>query len=133
VHGIPRFAVHGYWPLVASLAFGVVGGSAIGCTVMLGTLSGRFGRRPVLATIYAGRVLIFSGFFLIRDNPVAILIVAVLAGIPMAGPGRLTSPLTAESWGRSWGAPVPGVCCLLPRPAAATSSSLAAAPSETPA
>src|SRR5207245_11545572 len=127
VHGIPRFAVHGYWPLVASLAFGVVGGSAIGCTVMLGTLSGRFGRRPVLATIYAGRVLIFSGFFLIRDNPVAILIVAVLGGITMAGTGSMTSALTADIWGRFSVSPVLGVIFLVHQTGAAIGSSLAGA------
>ena len=67
---------------------------------MLGALSDRFGRRPVLATIYAGRVLIFAGFFLIRDNPTAILAVAVLGGITMAGTGSMTSALTADIYGR---------------------------------
>src|SRR5262249_53600975 len=51
-HGIPMLTDHGYTPMFASWAFGVLGGSAIGCTVLLGTLSDRFGRRPVLAAIY---------------------------------------------------------------------------------
>ena len=54
---------------------------------MLGMLSDRFGRRPVLAAIYAGRVLIFAGFFLIRDNPAAIIAVAVLGGDHDGGNG----------------------------------------------
>src|SRR2546425_3926112 len=58
-HGIPMLTDHGYSPMFASWAFGVLGGSSIGCTVMLGALSDRFGRRPVLAAIYAGRVFIF--------------------------------------------------------------------------
>jgi len=99
-HGIPMLTDHGYSPMFASWALGVLGGSSIGFTVMLGALGDRFGRRPVLATIYAGRILIFGGLFLIRDNPVAILAVAVLGGITMAGTGSMTSALTADIYGR---------------------------------
>jgi MFS family permease len=126
-HGIPMLTDHGYTPMFASWAFGVLGGSAIGCTVMLGTLSDRFGRRPVLAAIYAGRVLIFSGFFLIRDNPAAILMVAVLGGITMAGTGSMTSALTADIWGRFSVSPVLGVIFLVHQTGAAIGSSLAGA------
>jgi len=99
-HGIPMLTDHGYSPMFASWALGVLGGSSIGFTVMLGALSDRFGRRPVLATIYAGRIFIFAGLFLIRDNPVAIVAVAVLGGITMAGTGSMTSALTADIYGR---------------------------------
>jgi MFS family permease len=126
-HGIPMLTDHGYTPMFASWAFGVLGGSAIGCTVLLGTLSDRFGRRPVLAGIYAGRVLIFSGFFLIRDNPAAIIIVAVLGGITMAGTGSMTSALTADIWGRFSVSPVLGVIFLVHQTGAAIGSSLAGA------
>ena len=126
-HGIPMLTDHGYTPMFASWAFGVLGGSAIGCTVMLGTLSDRFGRRPVLAAIYAGRVLIFSGFFLIRDNPAAIIMVAVLGGITMAGTGSMTSALTADIWGRFSVSPVLGVIFLVHQTGAAIGSSLAGA------
>ena len=99
-HGLPMLTDHGYTPMFASWALGVLGGSSIGFTIMLGALSDRFGRRPVLAAIYAGRIAIFAGFFLIRDNPTAILVVAALGGITMAGTGSMTSALTADIYGR---------------------------------
>jgi MFS family permease len=99
-HGIPMLTDHGYSPMFASWALGVLGGSSIGFTVMLGALGDRFGRRPVLAGIYAGRIAIFAGLFLIRDNPAAILAVAVLGGVTMAGTGSMTSALTADIYGR---------------------------------
>src|SRR5438552_6060064 len=126
-HGIPMLTDHGYSPMFASWALGVLGGSAIGFTVMLGALSDRLGRRPVLAAIYAGRVFIFAGFFLIRDNPVAILTVAVLGGITMAGTGSMTSALTADIYGRFSVSPVLGVIFLVHQTGAAIGSSLAGA------
>jgi MFS family permease len=124
-HGIPMLTDHGYTPMFASWALGVLGGSAIGFTVMLGALSDRFGRRPVLATIYAGRVLIFAGFFLIRDNPVAIMVVAVLGGITMAGTGSMTSALTADIYGRFSVSSVFGLIFLVHQTGSAIGSSLA--------
>ncbi|PYO01985.1 MAG: hypothetical protein DMD91_05785 [Candidatus Rokuibacteriota bacterium] len=126
-HGIPMLTDHGYTPMFASWVFGVLGGSSIGCTIMLGALSDRFGRRPVLSAIYAGRVFIFAGFFLIRDNPVAILTVAVLGGITMAGTGSMTSALTADIWGRFSVSPVLGVIFLVHQTGAAIGSWLAGA------
>ena len=99
-HGVPMMTDHGYTPMFASWVIGVLGASSIGGTMLLGVVSDRLGRRPVLASIYAGRILIFSGFFLIRDNPAAMLIVAVLGGITMSGTGSMTSALTADIWGR---------------------------------
>jgi len=99
-HGIPMLTDHGYTPMFASWVLGVLGGSSIGFTVMLGMLSDRLGRRPVLSAIYAGRILIFAGFFLVRDNPAAIIAIAVLGGVTMAGTGSMTSALTADIWGR---------------------------------
>jgi MFS family permease len=124
-HGIPMLTDHGYSPMFASWALGVLGGSSIGFTVMLGALSDRFGRRPVLATIYAGRVLIFTGFFLIRDNPVALLAVAVVGGITMAGTGSMTSALTADIYGRFSVSSVFGLIFLVHQTGSALGSSLA--------
>jgi MFS family permease len=130
-HGIPMLTDHGYSPMFASWALGVLGGSSIGFTVMLGALSDRFGRRPVLASIYAGRVLIFAGFFLIRDNPTAILAVAVLGGITMAGTGSMTSALTADIYGRFSVSSVFGLIFLVHQTGSALGSWLAGALFET--
>src|SRR5204863_3627007 len=89
------------------------------------------GRRPVLASIYAGRVLIFAGFFLIRDNPVAILTVAVLGGITMAGTGSMTSALTADIYGRFSVSSVFGLIFLVHQTGAALGAWLAGALFET--
>jgi MFS family permease len=130
-HGVPMLTDHGYTPMFASWALGVLGGSSIGFTVMLGALSDRFGRRPVLAAIYAGRILIFAGFFLIRDNPMAILAVAVLGGITMAGTGSMTSALTADIYGRFSVSSVFGLIFLVHQTGSALGSWLAGALFET--
>jgi MFS family permease len=130
-HGIPMLTDHGYTPMFASWALGVLGGSSIGFTVMLGALSDRLGRRPVLAAIYAGRIFIFAGFFLIRDNPMAILAVAVLGGITMAGTGSMTSALTADIYGRFSVSSVFGLIFLVHQTGSALGSWLAGALFET--
>ena len=126
-HGVPMLTDHGYTPMFASWALGVLGGSSIGFTVMLGALSDRFGRRPVLAAIYAGRIAIFAGFFLIRDNPAAILVVAALGGITMAGTGSMTSALTADIYGRFSVSSVFGLIFLVHQTGSALGSWLAGA------
>jgi MFS family permease len=126
-HGIPMLTDHGYTPMFASWVFGVLGGSSIVFTLMLGALSDRFGRRPVLAAIYAGRAAVFAGFFLIRDDPVAILAVAVVGGVTMAGTGSMTSALTADIYGRLSVGTVLGVIFLVHQTGAAVGSWLGGA------
>lgn len=126
-HGMPMLTDHGYTPMFASWTFGVLGGSSIVFTTMLGAASDRFGRRPVLAAIYFGRVFIFAGFFLIRDNPMAMLAVAVLGGITMAGTGSMTSALTADIYGRFSVGSVLGVIFLVHQVGAAIGSWLGGA------
>ena len=130
-HGIPMLTDHGYTPMVASWALGVLGGSSIGFTVMLGALSDRFGRRPVLASIYAGRIFIFTGLFLIRDNPGALMVIAALGGITLAGTGSMTSALTADIYGRFSVSSVFGLIFLVHQTGAALGSWLAGALFET--
>ncbi len=99
-HGVPMLTDHGYHPMVASWTLGVLGGSSAAFGIVLGALSDRFGRRPLLAWLYASRALIFLGLFLIRDQPVVILVVAILGGASMAGTVAMASALTAEIYGR---------------------------------
>jgi MFS family permease len=126
-HGVPMLTDHGYTPMFASWAIGILGASAIGGTMLLGAISDRIGRRPVLASIYAGRIAIFGGFFLIRDNPAAIVVVAILGGITMSGTGSMTSALTADIWGRYSVSRVLGVIFLVHQTGSAIGSWLAGA------
>ena len=126
-HGVPMLTDHGYTPIFASWALGILGGSSILTTMMLGAASDRFGRRPVLAGIYAGRSLVFAGFFLIRDNPAAILAVALIGGITIAGTMSMTSALTADIYGRHSVGGILGVIFLSHQVGAATGSWLAGA------
>jgi len=99
-HGVPMLTDHGYTPLFASWTFGVLGGASILFTLLLGPASDRWGRRPVLASIYGGRAVVFAGLFLIRDNPAAMLGVAIVGGLTLAGSMSMTSALTADIYGR---------------------------------
>lgn len=124
-HGVPMLTDHGYTPIFASWVFGVLGGSSILFTMLLGTASDRFGRRPVLASIYAGRALVFAGLFLIRDNPMAIVAVAAFGGLTMAGSLSMTSALTADIYGRFSVGTVLGTIFLVHQTGAAVGSWLA--------
>lgn len=99
-HGVPMLTDHGYTPLFASWTLGVLGGASILFTLLLGPASDRFGRRPVLAAIYGGRAAVFAALFLIRDSPTAMLAVAFVGGITLAGSMSMTSALTADIYGR---------------------------------
>ena len=126
-HGVPMLTDHGYAPVLASSVLGILGGSSILTTMMLGAASDRFGRRPVLASIYAGRSLVFAGFFLIRDNPAAIIAVALIGGITIAGTMSMTSALTADIYGRHSVGGILGVIFLAHQVGAATGTWLGGA------
>ena len=99
-HGVPMLTDHGFSPLFASWTFAVLGGGSMFFTLLLGPVSDRFGRRRVLAAIYGGRAAVFAALFLIRDNPVAMLLVAFIGGITLAVSMSMTSALTADIYGR---------------------------------
>lgn len=126
-HGVPMLTDHGYTPIFASWVFGILGASSIFTTMLLGAASDRFGRRPVLASIYLGRAFVFAGFFLIRDNPTAILLVALVGGVTIAGTMSMTSALTADIYGRHSVGGILGVIFLAHQVGAATGSWLAGA------
>lgn len=99
-HGVPMLTDHGYDSLTASWVLGVAGGSSMAFAVVIGTLGDRFGRRPMMAWLYGSRALVFLALFTIRDNPVALFVVALMAGTSMAGTVALSSALTADIFGR---------------------------------
>ncbi len=99
-HGVPMLTDHGYDPMLASWALGLLGGSSMVCALALGVVGDRVGRRPVLAWLYGTRGLLFAGLFLIHDDPLALLGIAVLGGASMSGSLAMTSALTADIFGR---------------------------------
>jgi MFS family permease len=99
-HGIPMLTDHGYPPMLASWAMGVLGASSMACTLLLGLFADRFGSRPVLAWLYATRALLFAAMFLVHDSPAALLFIAFLGGTSMSGSLAMTSALTADIFGR---------------------------------
>jgi MFS family permease len=99
-HGVPMLTDHGYAPMTASWALGLLGGSSVTFALLLGALGDRFGCRPVLAWIYAGRALAFIGLFLVRDSPAALFAVALLGGATMGGTFAMASSMTATIFGR---------------------------------
>jgi MFS family permease len=98
-HGVPMLTDHGFHPMTASSAIGFLGMTAIGGGVMLGLISDRWGRKPVLAAVYLLRLAAFSMLFLVRD-PVLLLVVAAIGGVGMSGSLAMTSALTGDVFGR---------------------------------
>jgi MFS family permease len=99
-HGVPMLTDHGYHPMVASWALGLLGGSSVGFSILIGFAADRLGRRPMLAWLYGGRGLLFALLFLVRDSPAALLAIVVLGGATMAGSLAMTSALAADIFGR---------------------------------
>ena len=126
-HGVPMLTDHGYTPIFASWIIGVLGASSIVFTLGLGTLADRYGARPVLGMIYAGRAAVFACLFLIRDTPFAILAIAAIGGITIAGSMSMTSMLVAGIYGRYSVGSILGVIFLVHQTGAALGSSLAGA------
>ena len=98
-HGVPMLTDHGFHEMTASSAIGFLGMTSIGGGMLLGILSDRFGRKPVLASVYLIRVVAFGLLFLARD-PAALVVVAAIGGLGMAGSLAMTSALSADIFGR---------------------------------
>jgi MFS family permease len=99
-HGVPMLTDHGYAPMLASWAIGVLGFSSMIFAMVLGVIADRFGRRPVLAWLYSTRAILFALLFLVRDRPVALLAIVAIGGVTMAGTLAMGSALTADIFGR---------------------------------
>ncbi|HWO05180.1 MAG TPA: MFS transporter, partial [Methylomirabilota bacterium] len=98
-HGVPMLTDHGFHPMTASSAIGFLGMTAIGGGLMLGLISDRWGRTPVLAAVYVLRLIAFGMLFVVRD-PVLLLMVAAIGGVGMSGTLAMTSALTGDIFGR---------------------------------
>ena len=126
-HGVPMLTDHGYSPIFASWVIGLLAASSIVFTLTLGTLADRYGARPVLAGVYGGRALIFAGLFLIRGSEAAMIAVAIVGGLTLAGSMSMTSVLTADIYGRHSVGSILGVIFLVHQTGAALGSWLAGA------
>ncbi len=98
-HGVPMLTDHGFHEMTASSAIGFLGMSSIAGGMLLGILSDRYGRKPMLASVYLIRVAAFSLLFFVHE-PVALMVVAAFGGIGMAGSMALTSAMSADIFGR---------------------------------
>ena len=78
-HGVPMLTDHGFHPMTASSGIGFLGMTAIGGGLVVGLISDRWGRKPVLAAVYVLRLVAFGMLFLVQD-PRLLLLVAAMAG-----------------------------------------------------
>ena len=98
-HGVPMLTDHGFHSMTASSAMGLTGVSSIAAGMVIGILSDRWGRKPMLAFVYLLRVVAFTLLFLTHD-PVVLMVVAILAGLSLTGSFAMASALTADIFGR---------------------------------
>lgn len=98
-HGVPMLTDHGFHPMTAASALGLLGGVSIGGATLLGFLSDRYGRRVILAMIYAVRALVFAGLVLVGTTG-SLLSVVVVGGIGWSGSMAMTAAFTADIFGR---------------------------------
>ena len=98
-HGVPMLTDHGFHAMTASSAMGFLGLTSIGGGMALGVISDRWGRKPVLASVYLLRAGAFSLLFLVQD-PVTLMIVAAIGGLGLSGSLAMASAMTADIFGR---------------------------------
>src|SRR5499426_78400 len=98
-HGVPMLTDHGFHSMTASTAIGLTGLSSIAAGMVIGILSDRWGRKPMLAFVYLLRVVAFILIFYTRD-PAVLMLVAILAGLSLTGSFAMASALTADIFGR---------------------------------
>src|SRR5215471_11744414 len=89
-HGVPMLTDHGFHSMTASTAMGLTGLSSIAAGMIIGILSDRWGRKPMVAFIL---------IFFTRD-PAVLMLVVILAGLSLTGSFAMASALTADIFGR---------------------------------
>lgn len=98
-HGVPMLVDHGFSPIVASSALGILGVIGILGSISLGVASDYLGRKNMLALIYLVRA---AGFllFLFAQTPLQLYLFGGLAGLAWVGSAAMTSALIADLYGR---------------------------------
>jgi MFS family permease len=98
-HGVPMLTDHGFHAMTASTAIGFLGLTSIFGGMALGLISDWWGRKPVLASVFALRAVAFSMLFLVQD-PAMLMIVAAIGGLGLSGSLAMSSALTGDIFGR---------------------------------
>lgn len=98
-HGVPMLTDHGFHPMTASSAIGLLGLTSIGGGLALGVLSDRYGRKRVLASVYLLRTVAFTMLFLVQD-PAMLLVAAAAGGLGLSGSLAMTGALSGDIFGR---------------------------------
>jgi MFS family permease len=98
-HGVPMLVDHGFSPLEASSALGILGLVGILGSIGLGVASDYLGRKNMLALIYFVRA---AGFLLLLmgNSPIQLYLLGGLAGLVWVGSAAMTSALIADLYGR---------------------------------
>ena len=123
-HGVPMLTDHGFHDMTASSAVGLTGLSSIAAGMLIGVLSDRWGRKPMLAFVYLLRVAAFTLIFVTRD-PAILMVVAAIGGLSLTGSFAMASALTADIFGRFSVGSIFGLVFLLHQVGAALGSWLA--------
>ncbi len=99
MHFIPYAQAEAGFPrMTAAIAFGVMSGLNFVGLLATGIISDRFGRKNVLATIYAVRVVGFA-LLLLVPGPLGLWGFAVIMGFSWYSSATLTTSLTADIYG----------------------------------
>ncbi len=97
-HYVPFAIDRGASPEVAALAFGLMTGLNIVGAIAVGVVSDRFGRKRLLASLYAIRGLAYAALIL-APGIYGIWAFAVIAGFSWIATAPLTASLTADIYG----------------------------------
>jgi MFS family permease len=97
-HFIPYAIDRGFTPATAATALGVMNGLNVVGVIVMGTLADRWGRKNLLALVYAGRGGAYA-LLLLAPDPWALWGFAAIAGFSYWATAPLTTSLTADVYG----------------------------------
>lgn len=98
-------------PALGGLAIGIIGGASGVGTILLSSLSDRYGRRVLLASAYALRIVMLLLLILIPSTTVVFLF-AIFLGLTWIVTSPLTAGLSGDFFGSQTVGRVYGVCYL---------------------